>query len=204
VKAQSKVGRKFGMLTVTRHLGIPGEKKERVTALCECGNQWEGYYSNLSNKTTTSCGCKRRNNRQSVTHGRSNTPEYNIRYAMIARCTNPNNNEYHRYGAVGVEVCERWLESFENFFADMGQRPSSSHSIERIDSTKGYSPENCRWADAKAQANNRSSNIVVEFEGERVTLMQLSERTEINYGTLIGRYKRGDRGEKLTRAVAGR
>lgn len=89
------------------------------------------------------------------THGRRDTPEYRAWDGMKQRCTNPKARGYDRYGGAGITVCDRWMYSFENFYADMGDRPSSEHSLDRIDGSKGYSPNNCRWATRSEQQKNR-------------------------------------------------
>lgn len=82
-------------------------------------------------------------------------PERNIYYTMKSRCTNPNHNRYEYYGGRGIRVCDRWLESFDNFIRDMGARPSEKHSLERIDPNGDYEPGNVVWATQKAQARNK-------------------------------------------------
>lgn len=125
-----------------------------------------------------------------VTHGRSNTPENKIWRAIKNRCHNPSASSYSRYGARGIAVCERWVNSFENFLADMGARPSTDHSIERVDNNLGYSPENCVWATRVAQANNTRTNHYIEASGERLTIQEWSRRTGIPHQTILARVAR--------------
>jgi hypothetical protein len=89
-----------------------------------------------------------------VTHGLRSTPAYTSWAAMIQRCTNPNNTGYKNYGGRGISICERWL-TFEGFFADMGQKPSSELSLDRLDPDGNYEPGNCRWATPKEQTMNK-------------------------------------------------
>lgn len=87
-------------------------------------------------------------------HGMVNSIEYSSWSGMISRCKNKNSTSYEKYGGSGIQVCERWLKSFSNFYEDMGERPGLQYSIDRIDGSKGYYKENCRWADYHTQSVN--------------------------------------------------
>lgn len=89
------------------------------------------------------------------THGMSNTPEYKAWFEMKRRCYNKNRKGYKNYGGRGIKVCDRWLESFENFYEDMGDRPSPNHSLDRIDVNGNYEPSNCKWSDRTEQNYNQ-------------------------------------------------
>ena len=113
-------------------------------------------------------------------------PFYNAWSAMKSRCEYTENPAYNRYGGRGIKVCDRW-QSFENFVNDIGDRPSSEFTIDRIDNDGDYSPENCRWADKTQQARNRRSNKIYLFQGESLTLPEWSERTGISASLLFAR-----------------
>lgn len=94
--------------------------------------------------------------------------------SMIRRCHKPGFVDYPNYGARGISVCPRWRESFHAFVEDMGPRPTARHTIDRRDNDAGYSPENCRWATALVQCNNKRANRIVTFDGKRTTVAQLA------------------------------
>lgn len=113
-------------------------------------------------------------------------PEKSVWYTMKARCFNPNNAKYHRYGGRGIAVCERWL-SFENFIADMGRRPSSRHTLERKDNNGNYEPDNVCWATMKEQGQNTSIVKRITFEGQTRTVTGWAEFLGVTQGSMSRR-----------------
>ena len=122
-------------------------------------------------------------------HGMSGTPTHMAWVGMRQRCLNPSGNRYHRYGGRGIKVCERWLESFENFLADMGESPIGM-SLDRIDNDGDYEPNNCRWADDSEQNRNRSIAKIVTAQGITMTLPEWSDKTGIPQHVLRNRLYR--------------
>lgn len=118
------------------------------------------------------------------------SPEYRSWSAMRARCSNPNLKEYPRYGGRGITVCERW-QSYENFLADMGRRPSLQHTIDRIDVNQGYFKENCRWSTAQEQQNNRTKHTYLEVDGVIKTQAQWLRCFSIKKATFRTRLRNG-------------
>jgi len=111
---------------------------------------------------------------------------------MKGRCYRPKHKWYHRYGGRGIKVCDRWLNSPENFVADMGKRPSPAHKLERKDNDGDYCPENCVWATQEHQNNNRGEyNRILEFNGETLTLSQWARRVGLRTGTISERLRHG-------------
>lgn len=130
-------------------------------------------------------------NRKREKHGMTKTPEFYIWSSMRQRCNNPNNKNYIHYGVRGIKVCRRWDDSFKKFYKDMGCRPSSKHTIERLNVHKGYSPNNCKWATMKVQQNNRRNNNRLVIDGINNTIAQWSEKSGVDSRTIGHRLKMG-------------
>ena len=159
---------------MSKKLDLTGQKFSRLTALeptrlanrtawicmCDCGNRCTVDTGNLRAGYTKSCGClcrekiKERKTKHGCSRKGAETTEYRSWAAMKGRCLNPSNNRYENYTKLGVIICNRWLNSFENFLKDMGEKPSPSHSIERIDNDGNYDPGNCKWGTPLEQAAN--------------------------------------------------
>jgi hypothetical protein len=117
-------------------------------------------------------------------HGKTGTSEFYTWDSMRQRCLNPLSKPYKNYGGRGITICSRWKKSFINFLNDMGPRPSSNHSLDRINNNKGYTPKNCRWATRKEQASNTRSNVSYTFKGCTKTLTQWADFINVSKDTL--------------------
>lgn len=147
---------------------------------------------------TKSCGCWNLESlvNRSLTHG-SSMPgskghnEYAIWSQMRGRCSNPNNPQYVDYGGRNIKVCSEWESNFEQFYKDMGPRPSNKHSIDRIDNDGDYCPENCRWATQKEQCNNMRRNVRLAHNGETKTEAEWASHFDIKREIIKYARKRG-------------
>jgi len=180
-------GYDFGRLTCIRQVEMPESVVNTgghryYLCQCSCGNEVVVRLDGLLSGDTKSCGClhselsAERNRLMKTTHGMSDTREYNIWTSMIDRCTNEKGPNYGNYGGRGIKVCDRWLNSFENFYTDMGDKPTGM-SIDRIDNDGDYAPDNCRWATAKEQNRNRRDNRLIEGK----SMVDWCEENNLNY-----------------------
>lgn len=200
-------GQIFGWLVVLHRDRTKPKGHAWWMCLCKCGNFHSVKSYDLRTGQTKSCGCMRATinismaQQHNVVHGLRNSPEYNVWRAMKKRCSLKSSQGYQRYGGRGITVCDEWENSFQAFYRDMGPRPSPSHSIDRIDNDKGYSPENCRWATIYDQANNKSNNVLLTYQGEKRTLAQCAQALNLPRARL---YKRRDAGWSDDEILAGR
>jgi hypothetical protein len=158
---------------------------------CECGHTLSTPLHPLRTKRTKSCGCEAIQTIAGLrrSHGQSRTREYAIWNGMKARCLNPKNRGYPRYGGRGVTVCQEWIDSFEAFIAHIGMQPNDGkvYSLDRIKSHKGYEPGNVRWATKDVQANNTKSNVHITAFGRTQTLAQWSREVGLHHKLITSR-----------------
>lgn len=203
-------GRRFGRLValerVGRTLAPNGTRQSMWRCRCDCGNETVVKYIALTTGNTRSCGCGEIENRYSCNRAKRKSASFTfynfdlekhplrkIWKSMLMRCNNPNVMGYSLYGGRGIKVCERWSGNFgfENFVNDMGERPSLNHSLDRIDVNGDYTPENCRWATQRLQANNRRNNNILIYKGQEITVSVLSKMLGINDSTLYNGLRNG-------------
>lgn len=179
-------GLSFGRLVV---LSKSERENGRTAWLCRCicGNTKISTTHDLRDGSVKSCGCLKKDNMSLKTHGDSNSSEYKAWIAMKDRCYGINHSSRKLYYDRGIIVCDRWINSYENFLEDMGRKPCPSFTLDRIDNNGNYSPENCRWATIKQQNNNSRNCRFIEYLGHRRTMKEWSEKFNIGYHLLRDR-----------------
>lgn len=184
-------GMRFGRLTILTQGSRCNAGKVRWVCVCDCGKQTQPNTQGLRSGKAKSCGCWSHEKIQAINKANFNPAkrERGIWHHMVRRCYDPKFVHYKYYGGRGLEVCERWKNSFENFLADMGM--SEGREIDHIDNEKGYSPENCKWVTRLENANNRRNNHFVEYLGERLTIAQWGRKTGLGGPTVSHRLCRG-------------
>lgn len=195
VTAHPVVGDRFGRLLV---LAVINKDRcgQKFLCRCDCGKDRSVYSHNIRSGKTKSCGCLHRETTRlrSTVHGAKRngikTPEYGTWQAMLSRCINQNDGSFPDYGGRGIQVCKRWIESFQNFLDDVGLRPTGK-TLDRINNDGNYEPNNCHWATKKQQARNTRTNRWIEFNGQKKVLAQWADDLEIAPNVLVQRLKRG-------------
>ena len=186
-------GKRVGKLTVVGFSHLDDANAARWLCQCDCGNTCLVTGGELSRKPRNvrpkSCGCSQMASvvETHSTHGMTGTPEYQAWHDMRSRCGNPNVREWKRYGARGIKVCDRWMDSFEAFLSDLGPRPSSKYSLERKDVNGPYEPDNCEWVLTRRQQWNRRDSIKVKYQGREMSLGELAFETGMSRFALRGR-----------------
>lgn len=172
-------GKTFGRLQVLGYAGSNG-RRSLWACKCACGVERIVKSDSLVSGRTTSCGCRKLETSKEncakygikPRHGMTGTPEHKTWMGMIERCTS-DKPRYSAHFGRGITVCERWMQ-FENFFADMGHRPSNRHSLDRINNDGDYEPGNCRWAVAQTQQRNRRKSRFLIVDGVKKSLMEVA------------------------------
>lgn len=152
------IGQKYNSLTVIKYSHKEGSFKYYICK-CDCGNEKAFSIYNIIKGYSKTCGCAL------IKHGRHLTSEFTAWREIRYRCFNKKAKHYPQYGGRGITVCDRWMESFNNFFEDMGERPTPKHSLDRINNDGNYEPSNCRWATKQEQSNNRHNTVKCEYNG---------------------------------------
>lgn len=185
-------GKTFGRIFVIRLTEGCGRNKY-WDCRCECGTERSIFGGDLKRGTTQSCGCLQRENfsKQLTTHGMSFHPAYRNWIHAKVRCYDPESDEYDNYGGRGIIICDRW-QTFENFWEDMGPTWKKGLTLDRFPDQNGnYCADNCRWATAKMQANNRRNNRIIETPLGPMNVTQASEKFGISRNTLMKRIDSG-------------
>lgn len=187
------VGTKCGLLTVlsaepTRRLN--GRVEKMWLCLCECGNKKIVQRNNLRSGHTKSCGCLT-HHPWHVTHGLTHHPLYHVWASMKDRCLSPDNQNYKNYGGRGIPVCAEWAESLQKFVDDMEPTYQPGLTLDRIDNSRGYCKDNCKWSTRREQQNNTRTNHNIAWKGEVHTIAEWARIKNMKQRTLHTRLKLG-------------
>lgn len=189
-KATNMVGEQCGKLTVlSRSEGRTSSRAAFWLCRCACGKEVVVSGASLRGGQTKTCGCSA--GQHNITHGMTDSPEHKIWISMRQRCSNPKNRSYKNYGGRGIYVSESWNASFQQFYTDIGPRPSAAHEIDRTDNDGPYSKENCRWVTARENLLNRRNNRHVVIDGVTVCISEAARILGVSHGSVVNRIKKG-------------
>lgn len=193
IPAEERVGCTFGNLEVLSITGQDDDSRKIAACYCHrCGRVRNIRLDHVVRGLIKACGCLCNHKvRPRPKCGQSNSHERRAWRHLISRCRNTRDRMYPNYGGRGINVCQRWLNSFEAFLEDMGPRPSPGHSIDRIDNDGNYEPGNCRWTTRVEQARNKTSTRYITAGEATRSLAEWSELTGISRGTISNRLALG-------------
>lgn len=201
------IGDKYGRLEVISNEGVRN-RHMYYKCRCECGKEIITRGSALVSCNTKSCGCLNKQKGKNIilgykipmdgskTNGKLSI-EYNTYRHIKARCYTKSNPKYKNYGGRGIRVCDRWLESFENFYADMGKRPEHFDSIERNDVNGDYEPGNCRWATDQEQAVNKTNTVRLVVNGNEIHQTGLAKLLGVCPHSISNHLRKGETGDEI-------
>lgn len=190
MRALDLSGHRFGKLVAQSRAGS-SRSGVLWRCVCDCGGETIALTDNLRSGNTRTCGCSRKGNKRALRHGfapRERSATYRSWSSMKTRCDNPSSDGYEHYGARGISYDRRWSD-FTNFLEDMGAAPEGA-TIDRIDNSKGYSKENCRWATKLEQTRNRRNTITVEYKGKVRYLADIAKELGVSYSSVRHRIVR--------------
>ena len=184
------VGQKFGRLTVLSKTTRKGESSRKWLCQCDCGNMVEIRGDCLKDGNTQSGGCLRleRLREKLVIHGKSKDPLYDVWIAMRQRCSNENDSNYPNYGGRGIAVCLEWDAEFTSFatWADSSGYKKGA-CLDRIDNSKDYTPDNCRWTNHKQNNRNKRDNHLLTFNGKTQCVADWADEIGISHHNISNR-----------------
>ena len=177
--ATYSIGEMFGPVKVTSILEV--RKSRLYLVSCSCGAEWVTSGPHLARIRR----CPHSHLDRQPRH-----PLIRLWRGMLRRCLDPRDKSFPAYGGRGIDVCDRWINSFGSFVSDMGPRPEGT-SLDRVDNDKGYSKGNCRWATPREQSNNRRNTIFIDFNGVRIPFSFICSGLGVQRDTAYSRFLRG-------------
>lgn len=193
LKVQQLMSKKYSRLTITE-IGPPKSGGRKCIAVCDCGITKSYNLSSVMRGDVKSCGCLQRENAKysNTKHGLKQHTLYSIWCNMKTRCTNPKSENFKWYGGKGITICNDWLNDFKIFFEwSIANGWAEGMQLDRKDGSKPYYPDNCRFVTPSANSRNRTSNVVLIYQGESKCLTEWCELLNLDYSSIHHRIARG-------------
>lgn len=186
-------GMRFGCLKVLDLFLKHKRNGSKWLCECDCGRYGSFWGTQLKSKGIKSCGCYKKviTKERNTKHNMTNMPEYSVWKDIKKRCYDENSTSYPNYGGRGIKMSKEWYLNFSIFYDNMGARPSSEHSIERIDNNGDYYKENCVWATRHEQSRNKRTNNLITFNNETKCVKDWAKELNCSYQAITKRLKSG-------------